>query len=114
MTLLDTLQTTPGQLIPAAGDGNTFNLLTNSDTPAILLDATLATKTLLAEENPGLLTISEYAKFLRDMQLKKTTPLIADMQSGFGNPLNTFYAAQELERSGGDILYAKRPNLSSP
>lgn len=104
MTLLDTLQTTPDQLIPAAGDGNTFNLLTNSDTPAILLDATLATKTLLAEENPGLLTISEYAKFLRDMQLKKTTPLIADMQSGFGNPLNTFYAAQELERSGGDIL----------
>lgn len=87
MTLLDTLQTAPGQLIPAAGDGNTLNLLTNSEAPAILLDATLATKTLLAEENPGLLTISEYATFLRDMQLKKTAPLIADLQSGFGNPL---------------------------
>lgn len=51
-----------------------------------------------------MLTLSEYAKFLRDMRLKKNSLLIADLQSGFGNPLNTFYSAKELERSGGDIL----------
>lgn len=104
MNLLHYLSTHPQTILPAAGDGTTFQLLNAGQAPAIYLDATLTTATLLAERNPGLLTISEYAKFVRDLQLKKTAPLIADLQSGFGNPLNTYYAAQELERSGSDIL----------
>ncbi|MEL1196520.1 isocitrate lyase, partial [Staphylococcus epidermidis] len=28
----------------------------------------------------------------------------ADLQSGFGNPLNTYYTAQEFERSGANVL----------
>ncbi|WP_155430534.1 isocitrate lyase/phosphoenolpyruvate mutase family protein [Secundilactobacillus folii] len=104
MTLLTNLATTPNRLIPAAGDGETFSLLSQSAFPAILLDGTLSAKTLLAQDNQGLLTESEYAKFLRDMQLRKHGQLIADLQSGFGSPLNTYYAAQDLERSGADIL----------
>ncbi len=104
LNLLDYLNTHPETIIPASGDGNTFKALSKQTFPAILLDATLTSKNLIAEESQGLLTLSEYAKFLRDMQLKKTGQLLADLQSGFGNPLNTYYAAQELERSGGDIL----------
>ncbi|WP_054762365.1 hypothetical protein [Secundilactobacillus collinoides] len=114
MTLLDTLQTTPGQLIPAAGDGNTFNLLTNSDTPAILLDATLATKTLLAEENPGLLTISEYAKFLRDMQLKKDHPIDCGYAIRLRQPAEHLLRGPRIRTVRWRYFNAKRPNLSSP
>lgn len=104
MTLFDSHAQATGTIIPAAGDGNSFKLLSTQAFPAILLDGTLTTQTLLAEDNQGLLSLSEYAKFCRDMSLKKTTRLMADLQSGFGSPLNTYYAAQELERSGADIL----------
>ncbi|MCT3391312.1 isocitrate lyase/phosphoenolpyruvate mutase family protein [Lentilactobacillus hilgardii] len=103
-TLLDYLDNRPETIIPASGDGNTFKALSAQSFPAMLLDATLTSRNLIAEDSQGMLTLSEYAKFLRDMRLKKTGVLIADLQSGFGNPLNTYYAAKELERSGGDIL----------
>lgn len=38
------------------------------------------------------------------MRIKKKKQLIVDLQSGFGNPLNTYYAAKKLEKNGGDIL----------
>lgn len=103
-SLIHTLASMDQPIIPAAGDGSTMALLNQADFPAIYLDGALTTQTLLAEDNQGLLTLSEYAKFLRDMQLKKNAPLIGDLQSGFGSPLNTYYAAQELERSGADII----------
>lgn len=104
MTLTNIFSNSTNQIVPAAGDGQTINALDEADFPAILLDGTLTTQTLLGENNQGLLSLSEYAKFLRDMHLKATSPLIADLQSGFGSPLNTYYAAQELERSGGSTL----------
>lgn len=102
--LLTYLDQRPETIIPASGDGNTFKALSQEKFPAILLDGTLTSRNLIAEDSQGMLTLSEYAKFLRDMRLKKTGLLIADLQAGFGNPLNTYYAAKELERSGGDIL----------
>lgn len=102
--LLTYLDQHPDTIIPASGDGNTFRMLSDEGFPAILIDGTLTANTLIAEDSQGMLTLSEYAKFLRDMRLKKTGRLIADLQSGFGNPLNTYYSAMELERSGGDIL----------
>lgn len=104
MTLTNLFSNSAPKIIPAAGDGQTIIALNKTHFPAILLDAALTTQTLLGEDNQGLLSLSEYAKFLRDMRLKSTIPLIADLQSGFGSPLNTYHAAQELERSGGAIL----------
>ena len=91
-------------IMPAIGEGMALRLLNRNQLVPIYLSATLATQTLLGKTNQGLLTLSEYAKFLRDMRLTTNLPLIVDLQSGFGNPLNTYYAAQELERSGGDVL----------
>ncbi|GAF37208.1 isocitrate lyase/phosphoenolpyruvate mutase family protein [Lentilactobacillus farraginis] len=102
--LLTYLDHRPETIMPASGDGRTFSALSKENFPAILIDGTLTSQNLIAEDSQGMLTLSEYAKFLRDMRLKKTGLLIADLQSGFGNPLNTYYAAKELERSGGDIL----------
>ncbi len=102
--LMDYLNKNQGTIIPSAGNGQQFNLLTEQNFPAILLDATLTAENLLGENSQGLLSLSEYSKFERDMNLKKKSSLIADLQSGFGSPLNTYYATKELERSGADIL----------
>lgn len=104
MDLLDCLKKCTSTLIPAAGDGETFMQLTNTNVPAIFLSGALTAKNIIAEESEGLLSITEYAQFAHHMRIKKKMPLILDLQSGFGNPLNTYYAAKKLESSGGDVL----------
>ncbi|AQW20983.1 carboxyvinyl-carboxyphosphonate phosphorylmutase [Lentilactobacillus curieae] len=102
--LLRQLTENAGTIIPAAGNGNTLQILNGYESATIYLDGTLAANNLLAENSQGLLTLSEYSKFLRDMRLKTDKMLIADLQAGFGSPLNTYYAAQELERSGATAM----------
>ncbi len=90
--------------IPTFGSGRTLMHLNTTAADKLYLSAALATQTLLAQRDQGLLSCSEYAHHLRTLHIATDKRLIADCQSGFGNPLNTYYAAQELERSGGDIL----------
>jgi 2-methylisocitrate lyase-like PEP mutase family enzyme len=104
MTLLTDLKQAPTAIIPACGDGHTFQMLANSKAPAIFLSGQLTTDHLIAEGDQGLLSITEYKNYAFSLGLKKAQPLLLDLQSGFGNPLNTYYAAKELERSGADIM----------
>ncbi|HBF75806.1 MAG TPA: carboxyvinyl-carboxyphosphonate phosphorylmutase, partial [Lactobacillus sp.] len=46
--LIHTLTSMDQPIIPAAGDGQTMTLLSQSSFPAIFLDGTLTTQTLLA------------------------------------------------------------------
>lgn len=102
--LLESLKQSNTPIIPACGDGATFNLLAESNAPAIFLSGQLTTEHLIAEKDQGLLSITEYKNYAFSLSLKKKQALILDLQSGFGNPLNTFYAAKDLERSGADIM----------
>lgn len=104
MKLLELLKKSPGKIIPAVGDGSSFRQFSQTHSPALFLAGHLVAQTLIAEEDEGLLSVTEYARFTHQMRLKKQQPLILDMQSGFGNPLNAYYAAQKLERNGADIL----------
>ncbi|MGY0836729.1 isocitrate lyase/phosphoenolpyruvate mutase family protein [Aerococcus urinaeequi] len=104
MTLLTDLKQEKQAIIPACGDGHTFQMLANSKSLAIFLSGQLTTDHLIAEADQGLLSITEYKNYAFSLGLKKTQPLLLDLQSGFGNPLNTYYAAKELERSGADIM----------
>lgn len=104
MTLLADLKQKTTAIIPACGDGHTFQMLANSQAPAIFLSGQLTTDHLIAEGDQGLLSITEYKNYAFSLGLKKGQPLLLDLQSGFGNPLNTYYAAKELERSGADIM----------
>lgn len=103
-TVLKQLKKLASPIIPACGDGLTFQLLAQSKTPAIYLSGQLTTEHLIAEKDQGLLSITEYKNYAFGLSLKKDQALILDLQSGFGNPLNTYYAAKELERSGADIM----------
>ncbi|WP_390407526.1 isocitrate lyase/phosphoenolpyruvate mutase family protein [Lacticaseibacillus jixiensis] len=91
-------------LFPAFSSGQTLNLLHNHSAGGFFLSGSLTAETLVGIRDAGLLSASEYANHLRRMKMITDTPLIADLQSGFGNPMNTYYAAQEFERSGADCL----------
>lgn len=92
------------QLYPAFGSGLTLHQLQETTAAGLFLSGSLTAETLLGIRDAGLLAASEYAAHLRRMRLQTNLPLIADLQSGFGNPMNTYYTAQEFERSGADCL----------
>lgn len=71
---------------------------------AIFISSRLLANRLIGQDDEGLLSLSEYAHFFRNMRLTTNVPLIADGQAGFGNPLNTYETAQELIRSGANYL----------
>ncbi|WP_051006359.1 isocitrate lyase/phosphoenolpyruvate mutase family protein [Liquorilactobacillus vini] len=71
---------------------------------AIFISGRLLANRLIGQDDEGLLSLSEYAHFFRNMCLTTNVPLIADGQAGFGNPLNTYETAQELIRSGANYL----------
>lgn len=89
---------------PAFGSGLTLHQLHDSSATGLFLSGSLTAETLLGIRDAGLLAASEYAAHLRRMRLQTNLPLIADLQSGFGNPMNTYYTAQEFERSGANVL----------
>lgn len=89
---------------PAFGSGLTLHQLKEAKAAGLFLSGSLTAEALLGIRDAGLLAASEYAAHLRRMRLQTDLPLIADLQSGFGNPMNTFYTAQEFERSGADAL----------
>lgn len=94
----------PFPLFPAFGSGQTLNKLKNHQPEGFFLSGSLTAETLVGIRDAGLLAASEYAAHLRRMRMITDTPIIADLQSGFGNPMNTYYAAAEFERSGADCL----------
>ncbi|WP_281165691.1 isocitrate lyase/phosphoenolpyruvate mutase family protein [Liquorilactobacillus sicerae] len=71
---------------------------------AIFISGRLLANRLLGQDDEGLLSLTEYAQFFRNLRLTTNVPLIADGQAGFGNPLNAYETAQELIRSGANYL----------
>ena len=59
---------------------------------------------LLGSHNEGLLAASEVAKQLSYLRMKTNKKLFVDAQSGFGNPLNTYFTVKELEHYGADVV----------
>lgn len=85
------------ELIPALANAPMIQATTQ---PRLFLAGSLVAQQLLGSQDAELLALSEYAQYLRYMSLATTRELWADAQSGFGNALNTYYAVQELARSG--------------
>lgn len=76
----------------------------NPAASAFYLPGDLVAIQLLGEQNEGLLSLSEYADYFSYMRLLTDQPFWADGQSGFGNPLNTYFTVQELEQRGADVI----------
>lgn len=90
-------------IIPAVGTADLIKSLSNEER-TYFLSGRLVANALLGSDNEGLLALSEYSQVLRDVKIETDQPIIADAQSGFGNPLSMWNAAIELDRSGADYL----------
>ncbi|MCI1880653.1 MAG: isocitrate lyase/PEP mutase family protein [Sporolactobacillus sp.] len=91
-------------LVPGIFDGISARLAEDAGFPGALISGIDAEGTLLASDQYGLLSMSERARHLRYIRQTVAFPLFVDAESGFGNALNTFYTARELERSGATAL----------
>ncbi|WP_353949154.1 isocitrate lyase/PEP mutase family protein [Sporolactobacillus sp. Y61] len=98
--LKENIQTGKSLLVPGVFDGISARLAEEAGYPAALISGIGASATLLASDDYGLLSLSEQARQLRYIRQTVEFPLFVDAESGYGNALNTFYAAKELERSG--------------
>lgn len=90
-------------IIPAVGTADLIKHL-NDQKRTYFLSGRLVAKALLGSDNEGLIALSEYSQVLRDVKIETDQPIIADAQSGFGNPLSMWNTAIELDRSGADYL----------
>lgn len=91
-------------IVPGVFDSISARLTERAGFQAALVSSMGAEGTLLASRNFGLLSMSERARHLRYIHEAVKIPLFVDIESGYGNALNTFYTAQEFERSGASML----------
>ncbi|MFT8930636.1 MAG: isocitrate lyase/PEP mutase family protein [Sporolactobacillus sp.] len=91
-------------IVPSVFDSISARLSAHAGFQAAFVTSAGAEATLLASRNYGLLSMSERARHLRYIHEATTLPLFVDAESGYGNALNTFYTAQEFERSGAEAI----------
>lgn len=87
-----------------ANVANVPELLNHQEADGFYLAGSDLAWQLLGSHEEGLLSASEYAKFFAYLRAKTKKPLFADGQSGFGNPLNTYFTTKEFEYYGADII----------
>lgn len=80
------------------------DLFEKSDAHSFYLGGSDLAWQLCGNHNEGVLAASEYARQLSYLRLKTSKLLFADAQSGFGNPLNTYFTVKEFEHHGADII----------
>lgn len=80
------------------------DLYAHQDACSFFLSGTDLAWNLLGSHNEGLLAASEMAKQLSYLRIKTNKKIFVDAQSGFGNPLNTYFTVKELEHYGADVV----------
>lgn len=92
----------PGLLVaPGAYDGLSARLIAQAGFPAVYMTGFGTSASVLGQADVGLLTMSEMVG--RAAALASVTgnvPLIADADTGYGNPLNVQRTIREYERAG--------------
>ena len=90
---------------PGAYDALTARIIEQAGFPAVYMTGFGATASLLGRPDVGLLTMSEMVDNARRMARAIDVPLIADADTGYGNPLNVIRTVQEYERAGVSAIH---------
>jgi carboxyvinyl-carboxyphosphonate phosphorylmutase len=90
---------------PGAYDALTARILEQAGFPAIYMTGFGATASLLGRPDVGLLTMSEMVDNARRIAQAIDVPLIADADTGYGNPLNVVRTVHEYERAGVSAIH---------
>ena len=90
---------------PGAYDALTARIIEQAGFPAVYMTGFGATASLLGRPDVGLLTMSQMVDNARRMAQAVDVPLIADADTGYGNPLNVIRTVQEYELSGVSAIH---------
>lgn len=87
-------------LVPGAANALTARVIEDAGFEAIYVTGAGIANTLLGAPDIGLVTMSEIGTTTATISEISALPLVVDMDTGFGNALNTHRAVRVLERAG--------------
>ena len=106
-TRLRTLLAAPDLIsAPGAYDGLSARLIAQAGFPAVYMTGFGTAASVLGEPDVGLLTMSEMVDRAAALAaVVGDVPLIADADTGYGNPINVRRTVREYERAGVAALH---------
>jgi 2,3-dimethylmalate lyase len=85
---------------PGAFDGISARLIEEAGFPAIYVTGAGVASSRLGRPDIGLTTMNEILETARNVVRNSAVPVICDVDTGFGNPLNVIRTTQEFEQAG--------------
>lgn len=92
-------------LAPGAYDALTARLIERAGFAAVYMTGFGTSASLLGRPDVGLLTMSQMVDNARRIAQAVTVPVIADADTGYGNPLNVIRTVQEYELAGVSAIH---------
>ena len=92
-------------LAPGAYDALTARLIEQAGFPAVYMTGFGTSASLLGRPDIGLLTMSQMVDNARRIAQAVNVPVIADADTGYGNPLNVIRTVQEYELAGVSAIH---------
>jgi carboxyvinyl-carboxyphosphonate phosphorylmutase len=92
-------------LAPGAYDALTARLIEQGGFPAVYMTGFGTSASLLGRPDVGLLTMSQMVDNARRIAQAVDVPVIADADTGYGNPLNVIRTVQEYELAGVSAIH---------
>ena len=92
-------------LAPGAYDALTARLIEQAGFPAVYMTGFGTSASLLGRPDVGLLTMSQMVDNARRIAQAVDVPVIADADTGYGNPLNVIRTVQEYELAGASAIH---------
>jgi 2-methylisocitrate lyase-like PEP mutase family enzyme len=99
-TLRELLRTGDPVLAPGCYDALSARLIEEAGFPAAYMSGFASTAARIGRPDIGLLTLTEMVDNARSIAQALEIPLIADADTGFGNPLNVIRTVREYEAAG--------------
>ena len=90
---------------PGAYDALTARIVEQAGFPAVYMTGFGTSASLLGRPDVGLLTMSQMVDNARRIARAVDLPVIADADTGYGNPLNVIHTVQEYERAGVSAIH---------
>ena len=92
-------------MAPGAYDALTARLIEQAGFPAVYMTGFGTSASLLGRPDVGLLTMSQMVDNARRIAQAVDVPVIADADTGYGNPLNVIRTVQEYELAGVSAIH---------
>ena len=92
-------------LAPGAYDALSARMIEQAGFPAVYMTGFGTSASLLGRPDVGLLTMSQMVDNARRIAQAVDVPVIADADTGYGNPLNVIRSVQEYELAGVSALH---------